>query len=365
MIFNIQSYLIPLLLITFQLDSVSIKVLKQNFGLQDIFTGTQAFLKQIEKEEQSTQDKYLSVLMKLILQKLAHEKERSAIFNRLKVKASRGKINKAPASYVFTGFILQQALFLKELPSDYILGYFNYLNTLIQQSRIYLKYGLVFLKVSTMNKEYLNLFRFLLTQKISFHLDEINNLVALASKEGCSEILDLCITCNLALDCSSRHSMMTPLMHAAYRGHMDIIDMLLKNGVDINKKDNLERTALVYAIEWGQTEAVEFLLSEDAEIDAQALILACFQGYDDITNLLINECTDVNMVGFGGNTALMILAKEGNKKMVKRIIRKGADINAQNCLGKTALSNARECKHELVIELLLRNGAVESGEALI
>lgn len=38
-----------------------------------------------------------------------------------------------------------------------------------------------------------------------------------------------------------------------------------------------------------------------------------------------------------GNTPLMVAAQNNNKKMVKFLLRKGADINAQNLTGQSAL----------------------------
>ena len=41
----------------------------------------------------------------------------------------------------------------------------------------------------------------------------------------------------------------TPLMYAAKNGHLDIVRELLRRGADFSKKNDLEKTALIYAIQ--------------------------------------------------------------------------------------------------------------------
>lgn len=61
---------------------------------------------------------------------------------------------------------------------------------------------------------------------------------------------------------------MTPLLLAASAGSAAECRALLKNGANINARDNFGRTALHWAAECGETECVKLLLEDGAEIEA-------------------------------------------------------------------------------------------------
>ena len=63
----------------------------------------------------------------------------------------------------------------------------------------------------------------------------------------------------------------TPLFFAVVsgpNGHPDIVNLLLKNGAQVNLADNKGRTALHYASELGQDDTLEMLLNAGADPNA-------------------------------------------------------------------------------------------------
>jgi hypothetical protein len=56
----------------------------------------------------------------------------------------------------------------------------------------------------------------------------------------------------------------TPLMWAAKRGNLEVVQCLVEHGAELNAKDEGERTALVLARAWGQTNVVEYLIKRGA-----------------------------------------------------------------------------------------------------
>lgn len=60
---------------------------------------------------------------------------------------------------------------------------------------------------------------------------------------------------------------MTPLMNAAYLGHNKIIELLIKNGADPEKKNSEGKTALMYAAEGNHARSVKLLLDAGAKIE--------------------------------------------------------------------------------------------------
>ena len=56
-----------------------------------------------------------------------------------------------------------------------------------------------------------------------------------------------------------------PLAYAAYNGHLEIVDYLLKRGAEINAKTQNGSTALFFAARFGHIEVVKLLLRNKAD----------------------------------------------------------------------------------------------------
>ena len=61
-----------------------------------------------------------------------------------------------------------------------------------------------------------------------------------------------------------------------------------------------------------------------------------------------------------GNTLLLLACQQGNKKMVKAIMRRGSNIHAQNNSGNSALHFCHEYGHQGLADWLLSKGADDS-----
>jgi ankyrin repeat protein len=64
--------------------------------------------------------------------------------------------------------------------------------------------------------------------------------------------------------------------------------------------------------------------------------------YSEMVKALIDKGADVNAKDKDGQTALMLAAGGGYTEIVKALIEKGADVNAKNNTGDTALSLAKK-----------------------
>lgn len=114
----------------------------------------------------------------------------------------------------------------------------------------------------------------------------------------------------------------------ACKGNIDVLEMLLKRGANVNSRDtyySTKPTALMAAVSGGNLEAVNLLLTNGANLDE----------------------TDAY-----GDTALMYGARYGTKNICKLLIEKGADTTIKNKHGKTAFVLASEAKHPDITELL-------------
>jgi len=134
------------------------------------------------------------------------------------------------------------------------------------------------------------------------------------------------------------------LMWAAKEGHMDIVQLLLSQGVSVNAREGTSGdTVLMYAIYGGNVEMVKFLIDKGANV---------------------NTKITTTMPGIGKKidyTALSTAAATGKTEIVKLLIAAGADVNmkVQNASGDSALMAARINGHTEIVQLLKDAGAKE------
>ena len=92
-------------------------------------------------------------------------------------------------------------------------------------------------------------------------------------------------------------------------------------------------------------------ISEDA---CTALVLC---RYDEARSLL-KSSAQVDMRDDAGNTPLILACQAGHGRLIKLLLRKGADINACNSIGRTALQAAASGQHHAAVKYLRSLGAV-------
>ncbi|XP_060097269.1 ankyrin repeat domain-containing protein 22 [Heteronotia binoei] len=118
----------------------------------------------------------------------------------------------------------------------------------------------------------------------------------------------------------------TPLICACKQGHNRIVSYLLKRNADVNIKNNKERTCLHYAVR---------------------------KRFNYLDYLLIVILMPVLLLGY----LLMVSKSKQNENLIKMLLRAGADVNAKDNSGRTALHYACEMKNQSIIPLLVEAGA--------
>ncbi|XP_017071014.1 protein TANC2 isoform X7 [Drosophila eugracilis] len=169
----------------------------------------------------------------------------------------------------------------------------------------------------------------------------------------------------------------TPLILAAMRGHCDVVRPLVAAGSSLGQLDITQRCALVHAARMGHLSVVKYLLacdwsprphSQDVTRSValqQALIGAAAQAHckilEDLLDLNETEFDlDVNgMEPSSGELALTAAARHGCVDVVGILLSRGAQIDARNRQGYSALWLAVKEGHWSVVEHLLQRGALQ------
>ena len=190
----------------------------------------------------------------------------------------------------------------------------------------------------------------------------------------------------------------TPLLLAVSRGQASSVSQLIASGADVDIKYGRDTTALHHAAMRGQIEVVHLLVAHDVDINAENRLLgetplhwAAKEGHAEVVYLLIALGADVNVHNFGRLTPLdaavyewknrankqeksdyetvikLLTATErdglreavirGNERTVSNLIRLSADLESRNQVGETPLFEAVRTGQTEMISLLLRHRA--------
>lgn len=217
-----------------------------------------------------------------------------------------------------------------------------------------------------------------------------------AAENGFMEILEFLLRSTAEVNAiPAPHFGRTALQAAAEAGHQDAVNILLERGANVNAESSFYsgRTALQAAAEAGHRDIVKILLERGAKVDAEAaphsgrtaLQAAVAGNHTQIIQLLLDAGADVNRPAAtkDGKNALQIVLENdhtetldmllasrfdlelatriasalGHEMVINLLIRKGANLEARDEYGCTALDHAARGGHERALEILIKNGA--------
>lgn len=149
----------------------------------------------------------------------------------------------------------------------------------------------------------------------------------------------------------------TVLMIACAQPSIDIVKLLIKNGANVNLRDNEGRCALFYVSGYYDTDKdkVRLLIKNGANVNSQdnhcvtSLMRKCgeYKINIDIVKLYIENGADINLSDKMGGTCIMwaLYQKKINDVAIKFLIEKGADLTKKNKHGESALDIANRLSH--------------------
>jgi uncharacterized protein len=158
---------------------------------------------------------------------------------------------------------------------------------------------------------------------------------------------------------------MSPLAFAVSRGNLEMIQLLLWHGADVNATNKRGQTALMDLGANSTPEVALALIKAGAKLDLQdddgntALIFVAMGTNTEVLRALLDAGASVNLKTRKGLTALMLAAGRGDIDHVKALIAAGADVYERDEAGSTALKHARDNDQRAVMKLLRTYGAIE------
>ena len=148
----------------------------------------------------------------------------------------------------------------------------------------------------------------------------------------------------------------TPLHWAAYYGHLEIAEILISRGADLDAEDPDYSTPLYLAAEEGHPKVVEFLISKGAEVNVKS----SRWGYTPLHRAAWGPVTMRKHLG--GRTVSEAELNENYLEIVGMLLEKGAKVGVRDNHGKTALDQAIRNGEKEIVVLLSQHGAKKGQE---
>ncbi|MEI8204144.1 MAG: ankyrin repeat domain-containing protein [Bacteroidota bacterium] len=166
----------------------------------------------------------------------------------------------------------------------------------------------------------------------------------------------------------------TPINYAIEKNNADLLNFFIKNGADVNfnKKTDHELIPIFQSIKLKHYEIIEILIKNNVDLNIEGaiwgnvtpLIYAVNKCDEKAVSILLDNGADINMTANSNlETPLIIAIRKKNINIVKILIEKGADINKKRKDGYSPMFLAHQRKLSEILQLLIKAGATPLTES--
>lgn len=158
-----------------------------------------------------------------------------------------------------------------------------------------------------------------------------------AIKENKLDVVKLYIESGISPDSSSKiGETQVPAIFFALDRQLDLaVQMLVKAGANV-KKSVKGVSVLMKAVEKGNTATIELIIKNGADVNQSGdngltpLMVAIERGNMDAFFILVRSGADINKGDNSGITPLMRAVRNGNVEMTRELLKKGVDIKSES-----------------------------------
>ena len=136
----------------------------------------------------------------------------------------------------------------------------------------------------------------------------------------------------------------SPLHVACISGALTTVKMLVEAGADVRATDAERATCLIIAAYCGHTDTVRYLvglpdvdLNHEGSRNSTALHFAVEEKHADVVQVLIDAGADVETKNDEGHSPLIVASLSGELTTMKMLVKAGADVRATDAEGLTCL----------------------------
>jgi len=159
----------------------------------------------------------------------------------------------------------------------------------------------------------------------------------IAAGAGSVEEVKLLLDTGLDVNAAETEKGQNALMWAASEGHPDVVNLLIQRGANVNAATKNGFTALAFATMKNDSASVRLLVKAGADPNnalpdqdqTKMLLLAAAYDSTQAAMALLDGGANPNVADSRGRTPLHIAAQEGSLELVRKLVSKGADLNAR------------------------------------
>ena len=155
----------------------------------------------------------------------------------------------------------------------------------------------------------------------------------------------------------------TALHQAIELSHLDLINLLLARGADVDARDGLGETPLLLAGRNSREDCIIALLNHGADIHVKGsdgvmvLHSACDRGLLNIVNILLAHNVNADERDERGRTPLFLAVNNSHTGCIHALLDHGANLDIRNNFGRTGLHKAASNGNLNTVNILLARGA--------